>query len=65
MVRLDTGYSLDTFYIKKCHFCYPCLTPFGSAVRGKGTPTIASIGQSILGNPKVRNDTGFNIVSFT
>ena len=35
-----------------------CLfTPFGSTVRGKGNPNIASIGHSILGNPKVRHDT--------
>ncbi len=36
-------------------------TPFGSTVRGKGNPNIASIGHSLLGNPNVRYDTGFSI----
>ena len=39
----------------------PLFTPFGSTVRGKGNPKIASIGHSVLGNPKVRYDTGFRI----
>ena len=42
----------------------PLFTPFGSTVRGKGNPNIASIGHSILGNPKVRYDTGFSIAFF-
>ena len=62
-VRCDPGFSLDTFYINKCNFCYPLFTPFGSTVRGKGNPKIASIGHSVLGNPKVRYDTGF-IIAF-
>ena len=39
----------------------PLFTPFGSTVRGKGNPKIASIGHSLLENPKVRYDTGFSI----
>ena len=39
----------------------PIFTPFGNTVRGKGNPNIASIGHSVLGNPKVRYDTGFSI----
>ena len=46
------------------HFCYPFFTPFGITVTGKGNPKIASIGHSVLGNPKVRYDTGFSIVFF-
>ena len=42
----------------------PIFTPFGSTVRGKGNPKIASIGHSVLGNPKVRYDTGFSIVFY-
>ena len=62
--RREPGFNLDTFYINKCNFCYPFLplfTPFGSTVRGKGNPKIAFIGHSVLGNPKVRYDTGFSI----
>ena len=36
-------------------------TPFGSTVKVKGNPKIASIGHSVHGNPKVRYDTGFSI----
>ena len=32
---------------------------------GKGNPKIASIGHSVLGNPKVRYDSGFSIDFFT
>ena len=39
----------------------PLFTPFGSIGRGKGNPTIASIGHSVLGNPKVRYYTDFSI----
>ena len=39
----------------------PIFTPVGSTVRGKGNPKLASIGHSVLGNPKVRYDTGFRI----
>ena len=39
----------------------PLFIPFGSTVRYKGNPKIASIGHSVLGNPKVRYDTGFSI----
>ena len=39
----------------------PLLTTFGSTVRGKGNPKIGFIGHSVLGNPKVRYDTGFSI----
>ena len=45
-------------------FCYPFFTSFGSTVRGKGNPKIASIGHSVLGNPKVRYDSGFSIAFF-
>ena len=60
-VRCDLGFSLDTFYINKCNLCYPLFIPFGSTVRGKGNPKIASIGHSVLGNHKVRYDIGFSI----
>ena len=36
-------------------------THFGSTVRGKGNPKIASMFHSVLGNHKVRYDTGFSI----
>ena len=61
----DPGLSLDTFYINTCNFLLlPLFTPFGSTVRGKGNPKIASIGHSVLVNPKVRYDTGFSIAFF-
>ena len=61
-MRCDPGLSLDTFYINTCNFLLlPIFTPFGSTVRGKGNPKIASIGHSVLVNPKVRYDTGFSI----
>ena len=60
-VRCDPSFSIDTFYINKCNFLLPLVTPFGSTVRGKGNPKIAFIGHSVLGNPKVRYDTGFSI----
>ena len=64
-VRCDPGLSLDTFYINTCNFLLlPLFTPFGSTVRGKGNPKIASIGHSVLVNPKVRYDTGFSIAFF-
>ena len=28
-VRCDPGFSLDTFYINKCNFCYPFLPLLG------------------------------------
>ena len=28
-VRCDPGFSLNTFYINKCNFCYPLLTLLG------------------------------------
>ena len=64
-MRCDPGLSLDTFYINTCNFLLlPLFTPFGSTVRGKGNPKIASIGHSVLVNPKVRYDTGFSIAFF-
>ena len=63
-LRCDPGFSLDTFYINKCNFCYPFLPLFGSTVRGKGIPKIAFIGHSVLGNPKVRFYTGFSIAFY-
>ena len=39
----------------------PLFTPFGSTGRGKGKPTIASIGHPVLWNPKVRYYTDFSI----
>ena len=36
-------------------------TPFGSTVKGKGNSKLASIVHSVLGNPKVRYDTGCSI----
>ena len=59
-MRCDPGLILDTFYT--CNFLLlPLFTPFGSTVSGKGNPKIASIGHSVLGNPKVRYDIGFSI----
>ena len=64
-MRCDPGLSLDTFYINTCDFLLlPLFTSFGSTVRGKGNPKIASIGHSVLVNPKVRYDTGFSIAFF-
>ena len=64
-MRCDPGLSLDTFYINTCNFLLlPLFTPFGSTVRGKGNPKIASIGHSVLVNPKVRYDTGLRIAIF-
>ena len=37
------------------------VTHFGNAVRGKGTPNIASIGHSVLGNDDIRYDTGLTL----
>ena len=63
-MRCD-GLSLDTFYINTCNLLLlPLFSPFGSTVRAKGNPKIASIGHSVLGNPKVRYDTGFSIALF-
>ena len=45
-------------------FCCPFFTPFGSTVSGKGNPKVASIGHSVLGDPKVRYDIGFSIAFF-
>ena len=64
-VRSDTGFSIETFYVKQMSPMLPLFTPFGRAVRGKGTPKIASIGHYILGNAKIRYDTGFCIALFT
>ena len=62
-MRCDPGLSLDTLYT--CNFLLlPVFTPFGSTVSGKGNPKIASIGHSVLGNPKVRYDIGFSIAFF-
>ena len=64
-VRCDTGFSIDTFYVKQMSPLLPLFTHFGSAVRGKGTPKVASIGHSVPGNVKIRYDTGFSIALFT
>ena len=62
-MRCDPGLSLDTFYT--CNFLLlPLFTPFGSTVSGKGNPKVASIGHSVLWNPKVRYDIGFSIALF-
>ena len=62
-MRCDPGLSLDTFYT--CNFLLlPLFTPFGSTVSGKGNPKGASVGHSVLGNPKVRYDIGFSIAFF-
>ena len=64
-MRCDPGLSLDTFYINTCNFLLlPLFIPFGSTVRVKGNPKIASIGHSVLVNPKVRLDTGFSNAFF-
>ena len=64
-MRCDPVLSLDTFYTNTCNFLLlPLFTPFGSTVRGKGNPKIASIGHSVLGNSKVRYDTGFSTLLF-
>ena len=54
-MRCDPSFSLDTFYVNKCNFCYPFLPLLGVLSK------IVSIGNSVLGNPKVRYDTGFGI----
>ena len=61
--RCDPGFSVDTFYINKLNLCYPFLSHLGVGPtdRSKGKPTIASIGHSVLGNPKVRYYTNFSI----
>ena len=62
-MRCDPGLSLDTFYT--CNvLLLPLFTHFGSTVSGKGNPKVASIGHSVLGNPKVRYDFGFSIAFF-
>ena len=62
-MRCDPGLSLDTLYT--CNFLLlPLFTPFGSTVRGKGNPKIASIGHSLLGNPTVRYDTSLALLFF-
>ena len=63
-VQCDTGFSIETFYVKQMSPLLPPFTPFGSAVRGKCIPKIASSGHSVLGNTKVRHDNGFNIARF-
>ena len=65
LVRCDTGFSIDTFYVKQMSHLLPLFAPFGSAVRGKGTHKIPSVGHFILGNAKIRYDTGFSIALFT
>ena len=64
-MRCDTGFSIDTFYVKQMSPLLALFTNFGSAVRGKGTPKIASIGHSVLGNATIRYGTGFSIALFT
>ena len=64
-VRCDTGFSIETFHVKQMSHLLPLFTPFGRAVTGKGTPKIASIGHSVLGNAKLRYETGFSIAFFT
>ena len=53
-----TRFTHVTFF-----FC-PFFIPFGSTVSGKGNPKIASIGHSVLGDPKERYDIGFSIAFF-
>ena len=61
-MRCDPDFSLGTLYINKCNFCYPFLPILGVlSALGKGNPKIASSGHSVLGNHKVRYDTGFSI----
>ena len=62
-MRCDPGLSLDTFYTSNL-LLLPLFTPFGNTVSGKGNPKIASIGHSVLGNPKARYDIGFSIAFF-
>ena len=56
--RCDPGFSVDTFYINKLNLCYPFLPNLGVM---SGNPTIASIGHSVLGSPKVRYYIDFSI----
>ena len=39
-VRCDPGFSLDTFYINKCNFCYPFLPLLGVLSGVKATPRL-------------------------
>ena len=57
VVLCDTGFSIETFYVKQMSPLLPLFTPFGRSDRGKGTHKITSIGHSILGNDKIRCDT--------
>ena len=57
--------ALTHFTQTKCNFLPLFFTPFGSTVKGKGNSKLASIVHSVLGNPKVRYDTGFSIDFFT
>ena len=64
VVRCDTGFSIDTFYVKQMSPLLPLFTPFGRAVRGQGTHKIASVGHSIPGNAKIQYYTDFTIALF-
>ena len=42
-LRCDTGFSLDTFYINKCNFCYPFLPLLGVLSGVKATLRLLSL----------------------
>ena len=42
-LRCDPGFSLDTFYINKCNFCYPFLTLLGVLSGVKATLRLLSL----------------------
>ena len=42
-VRCDPGFSLDTFYINKCNFCYPFLSLLGVLSGVKATIRLLSL----------------------
>ena len=42
-VRCDPGFSLDTFYINKCNFCYPFLPLLGVLSGVKATLRLLSL----------------------
>ncbi len=64
-LRCDPGFSLDTFYINKCNFCYPFLPLLG--VLSGVKPTLRLLSLVILYSGTLRYDITlvFSIAFFT
>ena len=62
-VRCDPGFSLDTFYINKCYFCYPFLPLLRVLLGVKATLRLLPL--VIPYSETLRYDTGFSIAFFT